>query len=337
MSIARSVGNIVTPSRTAVPYLTPRQIEGVEGRALAGICEGRVVIVTGAGRGLGRSHALEFARQGAKVVVNDLGAELDGTGSSTGPAGEVVDAIRAAGGEAVANGDDVADWDGAARLVHTAIDAFGGLDVLVNNAGFLRDRMVVSTSEEEWDAVIRVHLKGHFCPTRHATGYWREQSKVGAPVDARIVNTSSGAGLMGSVGQGTYSAAKAGIAALTLVEAAELGRYGVTANAIAPAARTRMTEGTFSETMAKPDEGFDAMAPENVSPLVVWLGSPESREVTGRVFEAEGGIIGVADGWQHGPRVDKGARWDPNDVGTAVREVLAKAPPPAPVYGAPDR
>ncbi len=303
---------------------------------MAGICDGRVVIVTGAGRGLGRAHALEFAHEGAKVVVNDLGAELDGTGSSTGPAGEVVDAIRAAGGEAVANGDDVADWDGAGRLVAVALDAFGGLDVLVNNAGFLRDRMVVSTSEEEWDAVIRVHLKGHFCPTRHATGYWREQSKAGEPGDARVINTSSGAGLMGSVGQGTYSAAKAGIAALTLVEAAELARYGVTANAIAPAARTRMTEGSFAETMAQPAAGFDAMAPENVSPLVVWLGSAESRDVTGRVFEVEGGIIGLADGWQHGPRVDKGARWEPSDVGGAVQELLAKAPPPAPVYGAAD-
>jgi NAD(P)-dependent dehydrogenase (short-subunit alcohol dehydrogenase family) len=300
------------------------------------MCEGRVVIVTGAGRGLGRAHALEFARQGARVVVNDLGAELDGAGSSTGPAGDVVDEIRGFGGEAVANGDDVADWHGAGALVRTALDTWGGLDVLVNNAGFLRDRMVVSTSEEEWDAVIRVHLKGHFCPTRHATAYWREQSKAGGPVDARIVNTSSGAGLMGSVGQATYSAAKAGIAALTLVEATELGRYGVTANAIAPAARTRMTEGAFADTMAQPDEGFDAMAPENVSPLVVWLGSAESRDVTGRVFEVEGGVIGVADGWQHGPRVDKGARWDPADVGAAVHKLLGEAPAPAPVYGVSD-
>lgn len=301
---------------------------------MGGICEGRVVIVTGAGRGIGRAHALEFARQGARVVVNDLGAALDGSGSSTGPAGEVVDAIRGDGGEAVASGDDVADWDGAARLVQTAVERFGRLDVLVNNAGFLRDRMVVSTSADEWDAVIRVHLRGHFCPTRHAAAYWRERSKAGEPVDARIVNTSSGAGLLGSVGQGSYSAAKAGIAALTLVEAAELGRYGVTANAIAPAARTRMTEEAFAETMAQPTDGFDAMAPENVSPLVVWLGSTASREVTGRVFEVEGGIIGAACGWQHGPRVDRGARWDPADVGPAVQELLAKAPPPAPVYGA---
>ncbi len=300
-----------------------------------GICDGRVVIVTGAGRGIGRGHALEFARQGAKVVVNDLGAELDGSGGSTGPAGEVVDAIRASGGEAVANGDDVADWEGAQRLVRTAVDAFGRLDVLVNNAGFLRDRMIVSTSEEEWDAVIRVHLKGHFAPTRFAAAYWREQQKAGVPVDGRVINTSSGAGLMGSVGQGTYSAAKAGIAALTMVESAELGRYGVTANAIAPAARTRMTEAVFADTMAEPDgDAFDAMAPDNVAPLVVWLGSSESKGVTGRVFEVEGGILSVADGWQHGAPVDKGARWDPAELGPVVERLLDGAPAPAPVYGA---
>ncbi|MGZ4689632.1 MAG: SDR family oxidoreductase [Acidimicrobiia bacterium] len=300
-----------------------------------GICDGRVVIVTGAGRGIGRGHALEFARQGAKVVVNDLGAELDGSGGSTGPAGEVVDAIRAAGGEAVANGDDVADWEGAQRLIRTAVDSFGRLDVLVNNAGFLRDRMIVSTSEEEWDAVIRVHLKGHFAPTRFAAAYWREQQKAGEPVDGRVINTSSGAGLMGSVGQGTYSAAKAGIAALTMVESAELGRYGVTANAIAPAARTRMTEAVFADTMAQPEgDAFDAMDPDNVAPLVVWLGSAESKGVTGRVFEVEGGILSVADGWQHGVPVDKGARWDPAELGPVVAELLDHAPAPAPVYGA---
>lgn len=298
------------------------------------ICEGRVVIVTGAGRGIGRGHALEFARQGAKVVVNDLGAEIDGTGGSTGPAGEVVDEIRAMGGAAVANGDDVADFAGAEQLVQTAIETFGRLDVLVNNAGFLRDRMFFSTSEEEWDAVIRVHLKGHFAPARHAAAYWRAQSKAGEAVDGRIINTSSGAGLFGSVGQATYSAAKAGVAALTLVQAAELGRLGVTANAIAPAARTRMTEGVFADTMAKPVEGFDTMAPENVAPLVVWLGSGDSKDVTGRVFECEGGMLSVADGWQHGPQIDKGDRWDPADVGAAVRDLVAKVPAPAPVYGA---
>ena len=300
-----------------------------------GICDGRVVIVTGAGRGIGRGHALEFARQGAKVVVNDVGAEIDGTGGSTGPAGEVVDAIRAMGGEAVANGADVADWGQAEGLVAAAVDAFGRLDVLVNNAGFLRDRMLANCSEEEWDAVMRVHLKGHFAPTRHAIAHWRDRSKAGEAVDARIINTSSGAGLMGSVGQGNYSAAKAGIAALTLVESAEFARYGVTANAIAPAARTRMTEEVFAQTMAAPTEGeFDAMAPENVAPFVVWLGSVDSADVTGRVFEVEGGKISVADGWHHGPQFDKGARWEPDEIGAVVRDLLREAPTPAAVYGA---
>src|SRR3954468_18256387 len=300
-----------------------------------GICDDRIVIVTGAGGGLGRARALAFAAEGARVVVNDIGTSREGEGASAAPAQRVVDEITAAGGRAVANTDDVADWDGAQRLVRTAIDTFGGLDVLVNNAGFLRDRMLVSTSEEEWDAVIRVHLKGHFAPTRFAAAYWREQQKAGAAVDARVINTSSGAGLMGSVGQGTYSAAKAGIAALTLVESAELGRYGATANAIAPAARTRMTEAVFAETMAKPDDdAFDVMAPENVAPLVVWLGSTDSAGVTGRVFEVEGGIVSVADGWQHGPREDKGARWEAAEIGPVIRRLLDDAPPPAPVYGA---
>lgn len=298
------------------------------------LCDGRVVIVTGAGRGIGRAHALEFARQGARVVVNDLGAELDGSGGSSGPAAEVADEIRAAGGEAVVNGDDVADWEGGARLVQAALDAFGRLDTLVNNAGFLRDRMFVSTSEEEWDAVIRVHLKGHFCVSRHAASHWRERSKAGDAVAARIINTSSGAGLQGSVGQSTYAAAKAGIAALTLVQAAELGRYGVTANAIAPAARTRMTETVFAESMAAPqDGGFDEASPENIAPLVVWLGSAESHEVTGRVFEVKGGLIGVCDGWRDGPVVDKGSRWEPDEIGPAVHDLLKKAVPPQKVFG----
>ena len=298
------------------------------------LCEGRVVIVTGSGRGIGRAHALEFARQGAKVVVNDLGAELDGSGGSSGPAAEVAEEIRALGGDVAINGDDVADWEGAERLVATAIDTFGGLDVVVNNAGFLRDRMFFSTSEEEWDAVMRVHLKGHFCVARHASAYWRQRSKAGEAVDARIINASSGAGLQGSVGQSTYSAAKGGIASLTLVQAAELGRYGVTANAIAPAARTRMTEALFAEEMAAPEDGgFDEAAPENISPLVVWLGSSESRDVTGRVFEVKGGMIGVSDGWRDGPSVDKGARWEPDEVGATVADLIAKAPAPQKVFG----
>lgn len=300
-----------------------------------GICDGRVVIVTGSGRGLGRAHALELARQGARVVVNDLGCELDGSGGGSGPAGEVVAEIRAAGGEAIANGDDVADFDGAARLVGAAIEAFGGLDVVVNNAGFVRDRMFANATEDEWDAVVRVHLKGHFAVARHAAAHWRDQAKAGEPVDARIINTSSGAGILGSVGQAAYSAAKGGIATLTLVQAAELGRYGVTANGLCPAARTRMTEGVFTEMMATPDapDAFDAMAPENVSPLVAWLASTQSAHVTGRIFEVEGGKVGIATGWQHGPTADKGARWDPAELGPVVDRLLAEAPEPAPVYG----
>ncbi|MBV9514469.1 MAG: SDR family oxidoreductase [Mycobacteriaceae bacterium] len=298
-----------------------------------GLVDGRVVVVTGAGRGIGRAHALAFAAEGARVVVNDVGVALDGSATES-PARQVVDEIESAGGEAVANGDDIADWAGAANLIKTALDTFGGLDVLVNNAGFIRDRMLANTSEQEWDAVIRVHLKGHFAPLRHAAEYWRSRSKAGEPVDARVINTSSGAGLQGSVGQGNYSAAKAGIAALTLVAAAEMGRYGVTVNAIAPAARTRMTEKVFAETMARPDDGFDAMAPENVSPLVVWLASPQARDVTGKVFEVEAGLIRVAEGWAHGPQVDKGARWDPAELGPVVADLLSKARPPVPVYGA---
>jgi NAD(P)-dependent dehydrogenase (short-subunit alcohol dehydrogenase family) len=301
---------------------------------MPGICEGRVVIVTGAGGGLGRAHALEFARQGAHVVVNDIGATRDGQGRSEGPAQAVVDEIEAMGAKAIANGADVADWEQAKAMIDDAIEVFGRLDTLVCNAGFLRDRMLANASEEEWDAVVRVHMKGHFAPARHAIAYWRDQHKVGTPVDARIINTSSGAGLMGSVGQGNYSAAKAGIVGLTLVQSAEWARYGVTVNAIAPAARTRMTEEVFAATMAAPVEGeFDAMAPDNVSPLVVWLGSAESAAVSGRVFEVEGGKVSVADGWQHGPMRDKGAKWDPAELGPVVAELLGEAPTPTPVYG----
>ncbi|MGH3737905.1 MAG: SDR family oxidoreductase, partial [Micromonosporaceae bacterium] len=283
------------------------------------------VVVTGAGRGIGRAHALGFAAAGARVVVNDVGVAADGTGGSAAPAQRVADEIIAAGGAATANTDDVADWDGAARLTETALSTYGRLDVLVNNAGFVRDRMLVNLTEDEWDAVLRVHLKGHFAPLRHAAAHWRAERKAGSAVDARVVNTSSGAGLLGSVGQANYSAAKAGIAALTLVAAAELARYGVTVNAIAPAARTRMTAQTFPELRAEP---------EDISPLVVWLGSAESAGVTGRVFEVEGGRIGLADGWRHGEVVDNGARWRPERLGPVVRDLLARAAPPEPSYGA---
>ncbi|MET9623180.1 SDR family oxidoreductase [Streptomyces sp. NPDC006464] len=290
-----------------------------------GLCEGRVVIVTGGGRGLGRAHALAFAAEGARVVVNDLGVGLDGAASAESPARQVVREIREAGGAAVAHGGDVATEDGAASLVAAALDTYGRLDTLVNNAGFLRDRMLVNLGEDDWDAVMRVHVKGHFLPLRHAAAHWRAEAKAGRPVAARVVNTTSGAGLLGSVGQGNYAAAKAGIVGLTLVAAAETARYGVQVNAIAPAARTRMTEGTFA--------GLEGL-PEDVSPLVVWLGSAASEGVTGRVFEAEGGRITVMEGWRPGPTADKGARWTPAEAGGAARKLLADAEEPRPVYGA---
>ncbi|MFF0052981.1 SDR family oxidoreductase [Streptomyces microflavus] len=301
----------------------------------AGLCAGRVVAVTGAGRGLGRAHALAFAAEGARVVVNDLGVGPGGDGGSGGPARRVVEEIVAEGGEAVVHDGDIATTEGAASLVTTALDAFGRLDTLVNNAGFLRDRMLVNLDEDDWDAVMRVHLKGHFLPLKHAAAHWRGEAKAGRAPVARVINTSSGAGLLGSVGQGNYAAAKAGIVALTLVAAAELGRYGVHVNALAPAARTRMTEQTFAATMTAPGEGqFDAMAPENVSPLVVWLGSASSDGVTGRVFEAEAGRITVMEGWRPGPTDDRGARRSPADAGETVRRLLADAKVPQRVYGA---
>ncbi|WP_427923084.1 SDR family oxidoreductase [Streptomyces sp. cg40] len=298
------------------------------------LCDGRVVVVTGAGRGLGRAHALAFAAEGARVVVNDLGVGLDGTPDPDSPAAQVVAEIRAAGGEAVAHGGDIATGTGAASLVTTALETYGRLDALVNNAGYLRDRMLVNLDEDDWDAVLRVHLKGHFLPLKHAAAHWRAESKAGRTPTARIINTSSGAGLLGSLGQGNYSAAKAGIIGLTLVAAAELSRYGVQVNAIAPAARTRMTEHTFADTMTAPASGFDTMAPENVSPLVVWLGSAASAGVTGRVFETEGGRITVMEGWRAGPSTDKGARWGAGEAGEAVLKLLAEAETPGAVYGA---
>ncbi|CAM5643966.1 short-chain dehydrogenase [Streptomyces pilosus] len=290
------------------------------------ICEDRVVVVTGAGQGLGREHALALAAEGARVVVNDLGEA----------AKAVAEEITANGGTAVADLGDVSDWAYAEALVARAVGEFGTLDALVNNAGINRDRMLVSMTEVEWDQVLRVNLKGHAAPLRHAAAYWRERSKQGSPVAARIVNTSSGAGLLGSVGQGNYGAAKAGIAALTVTAAVELSRYGVTVNAIAPSARTSMTEAVeaFADKMRVPEQGFDVMHPGNVSPLVVWLASVDAGDVTGRVFESEGGVISIADGWQHGPREVRDRRWNPAEIGPAVRSLIDRARVPAPVYGA---
>lgn len=300
---------------------------------MTGICAGRIVIVTGAGRGLGRSYALAFAREGARVVVNDLGTSLAGSGRDSATAQAVVEEIRAAGGEAVANGDDVSDWDGAGHIVAGALEHFGGLDVVVNNAGVVRDRMFVSATVEEWDATMKVHLRGHFCVARHAVDHWRASAKQGRAVDARIINTSSGAGLNGSIAQSAYAAAKGGIASLTLVQAAELQRYGITANALAPAARTRMTEQAFAEKMKRPESGFDAQDPDNIAPAVVWLGSVESRAVTGCVFELEGGRIMIDEGWNDGPRIEQQRRWEPRELGPVIAALLAQRRPPKKVYG----
>jgi NAD(P)-dependent dehydrogenase (short-subunit alcohol dehydrogenase family) len=293
-----------------------------------GICDGRVVIVTGSGRGIGREHALAFAAEGAKVVVNDLGGDMHGEGGSLSPAMEVVEEIKAMGGEAVADGENVADFAGARRLVQRAIDTFGHLDTLVNNAGILRDRMLVNMEESEWDAVIAVHLKGAFAPTRHAAAYWRDQAKAGNPVTARIVNTSSPSGLFGNAGQTNYGAAKAGIASFTIICALELGRYGVLSNAIAPVARTRMTENLGIG--GKPDEGFDALDPANISPAVVWLGSNENEGVSGRVFLVDGDRISVAEGWRRGPTArNDGLRWEPSQLTKVVPDLVAQAAEPS--------
>jgi NAD(P)-dependent dehydrogenase (short-subunit alcohol dehydrogenase family) len=293
---------------------------------MSGICEGRVAIVTGAGRGIGRGHALELARQGASVVVNDLGVSVDGTGSDRGPAQTVVDEIHELGGTAIVNGDDVSSFAGAEALVASAIETFGHLDVLVNNAGILRDRMLVNMTEEEWDAVIRVHLKGTFGPTRFAAAYWRERSKAGDAVDARVINTSSTSGLFANPGQTNYGAAKSGIATFSIIAAKELGRYGVTVNAIAPGALTRMTENLSRAVgRAEPAEGeWSERPPDNIAPLVTWLASAESAGVTGQVFLVAGGRIAIAKQWERGPGVDHGARWDPSDLGPVVTSLLAE-------------
>jgi NAD(P)-dependent dehydrogenase (short-subunit alcohol dehydrogenase family) len=293
-----------------------------------GLCQGKVVIVTGAGRGIGRGHALEFARQGARVVVNDLGGAVDGAGASSGPADEVAAEIRALGGEAIANGGDVADWKGAEGLIRSALDAFGCLDVLVNNAGILRDRMLFNMAEAEWDAVIHVHLKGTFCPTRHAAAHWRERAKGGHSVNARVINTTSVSGTYGNPGQSNYGAAKAGIAAFTIIASRELARYGITVNAVSPGGLTRMTENLRPDRPREaPGDGWSPRDPDNVAPIVVWLASDQASEVTGRVFEASGGRLGIAEGWHRGPSVTREGRWDPTALGPVVRDLLERAAP----------
>ena len=293
-----------------------------------GICDGRVVIVTGSGRGIGREHALAFAAEGAKVVVNDLGGDMHGDGGSLSPAMEVVEEIKGMGGEAVADGENVADFAGAKRLIDGAVAAFGRLDILVNNAGILRDRMLVNMEEQEWDAVIEVHLKGHFAPTRHAAAHWRERSKAGDQVAARVINTSSPSGVFGNVGQLNYGAAKAGIVGFTLIAAQELQRYGITVNAIAPNARTRMTEAAFGE-IPPPENGFDAAAPANNSPIVVALCADEAQSITGQVFFIYGGVVNMLRGWEAGELFASDERWDPDALLQELRDRLpdGAAPP----------
>ena len=285
------------------------------------LCEGRIAIVTGAGRGIGREHALSLASHGAKVVVNDLGGNIDGTGGDLSPAEQVVEEIKGMGGEAVANGDSVSSWEGAQRLINTAIEAFGDLHAVVNNAGILRDRMLTNMTEEEWDAVINVHLKGTFAPSRWAAAYWREQAKAGKPVDGRIINTTSVSGIYGNPGQTNYGAAKAGIASFTNIAALELARYGVTVNAVAPVALTRMTEGLGPAL--ETDEEREMRSPRWIAPIVTWLASAESKGVTGRVFEASGNVLAIAEGWVRGPR--HAPVEDAAALGPVVQELLGKA------------
>jgi len=289
------------------------------------ICEQRTIIITGAGGGLGRAYALAFGQAGANVVVNDIRLEA---------AESVATEVVAAGGQAVANQDDITSMAGAQSIVDAAVAAFGEVHVLVNNAGILRDRMFISLSEEDWDLVMQVHLKGHFCLANILGRRWRDAAKAGNKIEARIINTSSGAGLQGSIGQSNYSAAKGGIAALTLVQAAEMVRYGITVNGLAPAARTSMTESAMPEVVKAPADGsFDAWSPDNVAPLVVWLGSLESSHINGKLFESQGGRISMCDGWRTDATIDKGARWQAEELGPIVDQLIAQATPAQKVWG----
>jgi NAD(P)-dependent dehydrogenase (short-subunit alcohol dehydrogenase family) len=300
-----------------------------------GICDGRVAIVTGAGRGIGREHALLLAAQGASVVVNDLGGSRDGVGGGdAGPAQQVVDEITAAGGQAVANTDDISDFAGAEKLIGTAVEAFGKVDVLINNAGILRDRMLVNMTEAEWDAVIKVHLKGTFAPAHFAANHFRERSKAGDEVDGRIINTTSPSGIYGNVGQTNYGAAKAGIASFTIIAAKELARYGVTVNAIAPAALTRMTEDLGMGQAS--DDVKEQMSPKHIAPIVCWLASPLSASVTGRVFDVTGRMLSVSEGWHRGPTIENPDD-DPEVLGHAVLDLVAQARPNANMFGYDDK
>ena len=285
---------------------------------MARLCEGRVAIVTGAARGVGREHALGLARHGARVVVNDLGGAVDGTGTDKSPAQQVVEEIKAMGGEAVVNGDDVSSWNGAKNMIDQAVDTFGTLDVVVNNAGILRDRMLVNMTEDEWDSVIQVHLKGTFAPSRHAAAYWRQTSKgTGEKVNARIINTSSTSGLYGNVGQTNYGAAKAGIAAFTIIAARELGRIGVTVNSISPTAYTRMTDNLREYT----EEDIERRDPRWVSPTIVYLSSAEAKDITGRVIQAGNGRVAVCEGWRRGAEIDQIE--DAEAIGPLIREMIS--------------
>ena len=296
-----------------------------------GICDGRVAIVTGAGRGIGREHALLMAAQGASIVVNDLGGAMDGSGEGdVGPAQQVANEIVAAGGQAVANTDDISEWTGAEKLIGTAIESFGKLDILVNNAGILRDRMLVNMTEAEWDAVIKVHLKGTFGPTHFAANHFRDRSKAGDEVVGRVINTSSPSGIYGNVGQTNYGTAKAGIASFTIIAAKELARYGVTVNAIAPAALTRMTEDLGMGQL--PEEAKEQLAPKHIAPIVCWLASPLSSGVTGRVFDVTGRMLSVSEGWHRGPSIENPDD-DPEVLGHAVLDLVSQARPNANMGG----